>query len=236
LNKKLNALLASILRRTRGINRLVVVLLIAAGLGLRTYVGADQSQLADYDDARRVFWSTVYADGGETLYCGYKFQPGDTRKLNIEHIVPMAWATRTLKCGTRKQCRRNSPEFNRLEGDLHNLYPSLRKINDERGSLRFGIISGEKRKYGACDFEVDFRTRIVEPRPEVRGDIARAMFYMHQRYGIEIFSKLGRQLLQWHEQFPPTDEDKRRNDVIESVQGTRNGFIDDPNRASSLGF
>ena len=204
--------------------------------GLRTYLGAGQSQIADYDAARRVFWSILYADGGETLYCGYKFQTGYTKELNIEHIVPMSWATQTLKCGTRKQCRRNSPEFNRLEGDLHNLYPSLRKINDQRGSLRYGMISGEKRKFGACDFELDIRTRIVEPRPEVRGDIARAMFYMHERYAIEIFSKLGRQLLQWHEQFPPDDADKRRNDVIESLQGTRNRFIDDPKSARSLEF
>lgn len=203
---------------------------------MRTIVGAGQSSIEDYQAARNVFWSVVYANGGETLYCGHSFEPGYAKELNIEHIVPMSWATQTLKCGTRKQCRRNSAEFNRLEADLHNLYPSLRKINDQRGSFRFGMISGEIRKFGACDFEVDFRARIVEPRPQVRGDIARAMFYMHDRYGIPIFSKLGTQLLQWHKQFPPTDEARHRNDVIEDLQGTRNPFIDDPNKANDLNF
>ncbi len=224
------------LRKTSGLTRLIVMLFVVAGLGLRTIVGAGQSNIEDYQAARSVFWSVVYADGGETLYCGQSFEPGYAKELNIEHVVPMSWATRTLKCGTRKQCRRNSPKFNRLEADLHNLYPSLRKINDERGSFRFGMISGEKRRYGACDFEVDFRTRIVEPRPQVRGDIARAMFYMHDRYGIQIFNKLGKQLLQWHKQFPPTDEARHRNDVIEGLQGTRNPYIDKPNKADGLDF
>jgi len=82
--------------------------------------------------------------------------------------------------------------------------------------LFIGMISGEQRSYGACDFEVDFRKRTVEPRPMVRGQIARAMFYMKD--SIEIFAKLGKQLLQWHMQYLPTEEKKRRNAEIDELQ------------------
>lgn len=236
MKKIIRALLSNALRRTRGWTRIALIGLTLLCFGLASLAPAKQSNIEDYATARRVFWSVLYADGGETLYCGYKFKSGKQRALNIEHVVPMSWATRTLKCGTRSQCRRTSSDFNRLEADLHNLYPSLRKINDERGSFKFAMIPGEKRSYGACDFEVDFRKRTVEPRPAVRGRIARTMFYMKDTYDIEIFAQLGKRLLQWHRQYPPTDEEKRRNAVIDELQGTRNKYIDSPDIASKLRF
>jgi len=92
------------------------------------------------------------------------------------------------------------------------------------------MIAGEKRNYGACDFEVDFPKRTVEPRPMARGQIARAMFYMKDTYNIEIYAKLVKQLLQWHMRYPPTEEERRRNAVIDELQSTRNKYIDHPDK------
>lgn len=199
-------------------------------------VMADQTRIKDYEEARQLFWSVLYRDGGETLYCGYTFTRNGRRGVNIEHVFPMSWATRTLNCGRRKQCRAENSRFNRLEADLHNLFPARRNINDARGSFRFGTISGEKRQFGKCDFEVDKRQRVVEPHPSSRGEIARAMFYMRDEYGLKIFRKLGQTLKRWHLQDPPSPEEKRRNDIIEQLQGTRNDYIDHPERATNLQF
>jgi deoxyribonuclease-1 len=148
----------------------------------------------------------------------------------------MGWVTRELRCGDRNRCRATSPDFNRIESDLHNIYPALPEINSARGSLPYGEVPGEAREFGACDFERDDRPRRVEPRPAVRGEIARAMFYMHRAYGLPIYSRQAEVLLRWHREDPPDAEERRRNDAIEGVQGRRNPFIDDPSLASTLRF
>lgn len=211
------------------IGRAALLLLISA-------CAADQRPLENYEDAREVFWSELYADGGETLYCGVAFPGGGRRGLNIEHVFPMSWVTRSLDCGRRKECRETSPRFNRIEADMHNLYPSRADVNDARGSFRFGEISGERRVFGDCDFELDTRQRAVEPRAASRGEIARAMFYMHHEHGLTIFRRQGEMLQRWHLQDPPSEEERQRNDRIEKIQGNRNPYIDRPELADQLRF
>ena len=116
---------------------------------------------------------------------------------------------------------------------MHNLYPALAKINKVRGSQAFGLVRGEPRRFGSCDFEIDPQKRQVEPRPEVRGNIARAMFYMHATYDLKLFSRQKKRLKQWHRQDPPDGEELRRNQIIEQIQGQRNLFIDHPEQVEA---
>ena len=197
---------------------------------------ADQKRIPDYEQARALFWGELYTRGGKTLYCGQPFSPRYTEGLNIEHIFPMSWVTNELNCGKRKQCRAKSERFNRIEADLHNLYPSRQDINDARSSFRFGMLSGEKRIFADCDFEVDEQRRVVEPRPASRGEIARAMFYMKEEYGLTIFRKSGELLKKWHFQDLPSKHEKWRNERIEKIQGTRNYFVDDPKLVELIEF
>ena len=83
---------------------------------------------------------------------------------------------------------------------MRNLVPAVGELNGDRSNYRFGMIPGEPRAYGACDFEVDFKARVVEPRPEVRGDIARIYFYMAERYGLRISSRQKRLFEAWDKQ------------------------------------
>jgi deoxyribonuclease-1 len=211
----------------------LILALLALSLSVYTDMPqavAQQSAIPDYETARSVFWRQLYADGGETLYCGVPFGQERQRGLNVEHVFPMSWVTKELDCGTRRECRRYSKQFNHIEADLHNLFPSRTDVNDDRGSFPFGMVKGEARRYGQCDFEVHFKQRKVEPRPAVRGDIARAMFYMADSYGFKIFKRQGQMLARWHQEDPPDAADRRRNDTIERLQGNRNLFIDQPNR------
>jgi deoxyribonuclease-1 len=194
--------------------------------------------IKDYKTARHLLWGKVYGDGGTTLYCGEPFGERHGKGINVEHVFPMSWATSSVDCGTRNTCRRNSKTFNHIEADLHNLFPSRTDVNKDRSSYRFGEIKGETRHYGKhCDFEVSQSSRIAEPAVEVRGDVARAMFYMADRYreqGLVIFRKQAELLLRWHQDDPPSATDKRRNDLIEKIQGNRNIFVDDPNQLDIL--
>ncbi len=195
-----------------------------------------QTKIKNYFDALDVFWSELYGDGGETIYCGVSFGSNKGKSINVEHVMPMAWAMNELGCDDRKQCRKISQRFNQIEADLHNLYPSLSDINEERGSHSFGMVRGEKRNFGKCDFEIDYQKRLVEPREVSRGEIARAMFYMSETYGLKIFKRLGIALKKWHREDPPSAQERRRNDMIEKLQGTRNRFVDDPTAAKELWF
>ncbi|MCG6868604.1 MAG: endonuclease [Gammaproteobacteria bacterium] len=53
---------------------------------------------------------------------------------------------------------------------------------------------------------------------------------------IDLHTRLGKPLKRWHRQDPPGAQEKHRNDVIEELQGTRNGFIDQPEAAYRLRF
>lgn len=195
-----------------------------------------QVKIRDYEQARRLFWKHLYPEGGSTLYCGQSFGAGYNSGINIEHVFPMGWVTNALKCGRRKQCRKSSDMFNRIEADLHNLYPARTEVNDARGAKRFGEIAGERRWRGGCDFEVDDNQRAVEPRPAVRGEIARAMFYMQDTYDLVIFRRQGRLLKQWHRQDPVSAHERQRNDAIDTIQGTRNKYIDNPELVDAIEF
>lgn len=199
-----------------------------------------QSLLAveDYAQARKLFWQELYPQSAESLYCGETVNSARRDGYNIEHVFPMSWVGNALACGTRQQCRAASRKFNLIEADLHNLYPARTDVNHARGSLRFDYVSGEQRKFGQqCDFETNTRQRAAEPRPAVRGEIARIMFYMAWRYqadGLEIFARSGKILQKWHNEDPPDAHERRRNDQIARIQGVRNPFIDEPSRLNDL--
>jgi len=193
-----------------------------------------QTQIASYQKALRYFWRELYSTGGKTLYSEQQFGPTKPEWINIEHVFPMGWVVKALKCRDRKDCRYNSKAFNFIESDLHNLFPSRRDLNMLRASNRFGVIKGEIRAIGSYDFEIDKKRRIIEPAAASQGEIARAMFHMSQAYQLKIFSKQAQTLAYWNKLDQPSKEEKRRNDIIEEIQGTRNHFIDYPNEIENI--
>ncbi len=195
---------------------------------------ADQTQIPNNREARELHWTELYSNGGWTLYCGERFE--NRSGLSVEHIYPASWMAEHLGCGSRKQCRRSSERFNYMEADLHNLYPSLVSINQARSNYQFGIIEGEAREFGDCDFERNNSARIAEPRPIARGNVARAIFYMHTEYGLPIPGDMVELLKRWNREDPPSCHELRRNNKIEELQGTRNPYIDHPGRVDELGL
>ena len=145
----------------------------------------------------------------------------------------MSWATYSLRCGKRWQCRERSAGFNRIEADLHNLYPARTDVNEARNNYRFAIINGEARPFRGCDFEYDERQRLAEPAPAARGRVARAMLYMHDEYDLYLKHKLKRLLVDWDRKYPPDAHERWRNDRIEQLQGNRNPYIDRHNTAGN---
>jgi endonuclease I len=139
--------------------------------------------------------------------------------------------------------------------DVHNLKPSDESVNSDRGNKDFDYSDRDLYDYSpASGYPKPYKTgsRIddnsFEPRDEVKGDIARIIFYMDVRYDggngepdlymddltsatpSSIAPRHGKKstLLKWHQLDPPDDFERRRNDVIYSYQKNRNPFIDHP--------
>ncbi|NIQ17145.1 MAG: nuclease, partial [Candidatus Dadabacteria bacterium] len=81
----------------------------------------------------------------------------------------------------------------------------------------YGEIEGEDWRYDGCDFER--KNGIAEPRPLARGNIARAIFYMHREYGIPIEKDILVTLKEWNRKDPPSAHELKRNNKIEKIQG-----------------
>ncbi len=176
----------------------------------------------------------------QTDSCGLESRTGSERSYLVEweHIVPAHSFGKNRACWTsescesnghklkgRKCCQATDPVFREIEADLHNLVPAPGEINNDRGNFHFGLIPDEPRTYGACDFEVDFKAQIAEPRESIRGDIARIYLYMEKQWGIEIPAEIKKLYLLWNENDPPDTFEIRRNEWIVRIQGRKNPFI-----------
>jgi endonuclease I len=129
-------------------------------------------------------------------------------------------------------------------GDLHNLKPADGSVNVARSNKDFDNCQATGTQHDeatGCYYTAD----AWEPRDEVKGDIARIIFYMATRYegengevDLEVNDQVNNSpnpfhgrlsaLLQWNEQDPPDVFERNRNDVIYSYQQNRNPFIDNP--------
>lgn len=171
--------------------------------------------------------------------CGYMPRKNQKRGKYIEweHVVP-AWAFgNTRKCWReeictdkygnkykgRKCCTKIDKVFKAIEADMYNLYPAVGELNADRKNYKYGIIPGEERKYGACDFEV--ADKLVEPKEDIRGDIARTYFYMEKTYNVPISDKQRKLFEVWDKQDKIDEWEIIRAKRIEKIQGNRNTFV-----------
>lgn len=136
--------------------------------------------------------------------------------------------------------------------DLFNLRPAISSVNSLRGNLYYDISSGTINVPSLAP-QCSYDNNSWQPRDSEKGDIARAMFYMHTRYDgsdagtidLELantpsspasggrFAKLSTLLL-WHEQDPVTDEERRVHQRIVNYQANRNPFVDRPDFAALM--
>lgn len=135
------------------------------------------------------------------------------------------------------------PMFN----DVHNLKPADGSVNISRSNKDFDNGGVQHSEATGCYFT----DSTWEARDEVKGDIARIIFYMDTRYegnngekNLTVVDYVntyplpehGRlsTLLEWNEMDPPDEFERNRNNVIFSWQKNRNPFIDNPEYANLI--
>ncbi|PIQ97096.1 MAG: hypothetical protein COV67_06060 [Nitrospinae bacterium CG11_big_fil_rev_8_21_14_0_20_56_8] len=128
-------------------------------------------------------------------------------------------------------CQTVSPKFKSMEADMHNLFPGIETAGASAPAADPAQRFGGMAEYGFCNKE---GAPPEMPRKEIRGDLARAHFYMSVQYGIPIPQKEEDELRLWHVTDPPDAWEEERNTQIELVQGNRNPFIDHPELAERV--
>jgi len=112
-----------------------------------------------------------------------------------------------------------------MQADMYNLYPAIGEVNGRRSNYSMAIIEGEKREFGKCDIEISGRK--IEPREEIRGEIARTYLYMDSAYPDRgIISKKNRKLFNaWNKSDPVDEWECERAKRIEKIQGNMNEVV-----------
>ncbi|MGC4119450.1 MAG: endonuclease [Myxococcales bacterium] len=178
-----------------------------------------------YNDARRAIRDTVDNHGGqlECLYTGTTVEAATafSNGMNIEHTWPQSEMGESQPTG---------------EADLHHLFPTEGDFNLRRSSWPFADTDCDA--LGTCLYSkggsnIDYAPgsttdRIVEVRPERRGDVARAHFYFSVRYALPIDAAEEAVLRCWNWTDPPDAEERARNGRVEAIQTKRNPFVDRP--------
>ncbi|GGK02262.1 hypothetical protein GCM10009304_30060 [Pseudomonas matsuisoli] len=108
---------------------------------------------------------------------------------------------------------------------MFNLYPSVGEVNGDRSNFNYGAVLGAASQYGQCRTKVDFSERAAEPRDEVKGLVARATFYMFDRYNLNMSRQQQQLLMAWNKQYPATAWERQRDDRIAAVMGHHNKFV-----------
>lgn len=175
--------------------------------------------------------------------CGYtpRKQAKRGSRIEWEHVIPAenfgrqfsCWREGNPKCITKKGkaykgrrcCNKVNQKYKIMQADLHNLQPAVGELNGDRSNYRYGLIPSVADQYGACNFKVDFKAKRAEPKPDIRGNIARTYFYFQKVYGMKISKQEIKMLKAWDKQDPVDVWEIERNKRIEKVQGNANSFI-----------
>ena len=160
-------------------------------------------------------------DNGESVPTGYSSSINGYY-WNREHVWPQS------RLGANVSYTNDFPS---KATDMHNLKPADPGENSSRSNDYFDYFS---------------TSDTYEPNDNVKGDIARILFYMATKYfdltlNDDVNSPSGDKtmgilsvLLEWNELDPVDDFERNRNDVIYSYQGNRNPFIDYPEFATLI--
>ena len=153
--------------------------------------------------------------------------------------------------------------------DLHHIRPAETTLNSTRGNHKYGVATNGSPAYYkdsssknvALGGYVNTSTDTFEPLDNVKGDVARIVFYVYTHYNT--YSNVGgttngnksstfgtlrftnivaksseseaiKMLLEWNDLDPVDQIERDRNEAVYSIQGNRNPFIDNEDYADAI--
>lgn len=169
----------------------------------------------------------------------YSYNKGDfsATAYNKEHVLPKSWMPGSL----------DEDDF--PGSDYHNLFNVKASVNSKRSNHLVGNVVNESWSDMTSSYGTNaLGDNVFEPKDNIKGNVARAMFYVLTTYdgfgGSWAFNHIDSPgdeqdvslLLQWHDQDPPDNFEIARNEYIYNVQGNRNPFVDNPDWVDCIDF
>ncbi len=191
------------------------------------------------NSARTVMFSAVDLDDQGKVECIYT---GTTIDEPRESGIAILQGFNTEHSWPQSQFDQQEP----IRGDLHHLFPSQSGANTARSNYDFGMVASTSPTNPLSLVGVNSTgATVYQVRPERRGDVARAHFYLAARYRYDTAVLNGFDddvnvdngsvnsfeeavLRQWHLDDPVDDLERQRNNRIEGFQLNRNPFVDWP--------
>ena len=226
----------------------------SAGQPLLDYVilNYKSSSTLGYNNARDVMYSIIDLEDDNSLkgiYTNYTITINPSQdprpqtnalNMNCEHSWPQS-----MGAGSEPQ-----------KSDLHHLYPCRGNVNSSRGNKPFADINdNETDKWWRSDYyetsipnqyinefsEVDNDNGKFEPREDVKGNIARSIFYFYTIYNNvadqSFFDIQKETLYTWHKEDPANEKELERTYAIASYQNNiPNPFIIDSTLIKRIWF
>lgn len=137
------------------------------------------------------------------------------------------------------------------KSDMHHIFAADQNVNSSRGNKYFDDCVEDCRSHAEAP-DAHYDSSSWESPDGVKGDVARALFYMDVRYsgdgnepdlvlrdeapmsGCDCMGSLSA-LLEWHQRDPVDDRERTRNDLIfADIQGNRNPFVDHPEWVATI--
>jgi len=190
----------------------------------------DVLKVSDKDTTTTINVCLIYA--GVSVNGPQEYNNG--QGWNREHVWPQSLGSFNTSVG--------------VGTDVHNLKPADGGLNSLRSNHEYDDLgstgSGVNYNGGATGNRINGSAGLFEPRDKVKGDLARIILYMDLRYegagtepdlvarealtsGGTTFAVLST-LIAWHWADPVDSFELNRNNVIHTMQGNRNPFIDHP--------
>ena len=197
------------------------------------------SSVLSYNNARDVLYDEVDKINGEVkaVYTNYAVAlPSGVdpsthlyeNGIDCEHVWPQSMGAS------------QSP----MKSDMHHLRPCKTNVNSSRGNSPFGEVNASQVNHWYwlnydltnppsqnIDEYSESASGLFEPREDMKGDIARSMFYFYTMYSDvadnNFFNTQKEQLYEWHQIDPITSQEIVRTNKISEYQDYPNPFIID---------
>ena len=196
------------------------------------------SNVLSYNNARDVLYAEVDKINGEVkaVYTNYAVQlPTDVdpsthlyeNGIDCEHVWPQS-----LYEGTTP-----------MKSDMHHLRPCKTNVNSSRGHNPFGEVNTNQNHWYWLEYDLtnpptqnideysESASNLFEPREDMKGDIARTIFYFYTMYSDvadDDFFEIQKDILyDWHQIDSITSEEIIRTNKISEYQDYPNPFIID---------
>ena len=197
------------------------------------------SSVLSYNNARDVLYGEVDKENGQVkaVYTNYAVQlPNGVdpsthlyeNGIDCEHVWPQSMGSS------------QSP----MKSDMHHLRPCKTNVNSSRGNSPFGEVNNSQVNHWYwleydltsppsqnIDEYSESASGLFEPREDMKGDIARSIFYFYTMYSDvandDFFNVQKEQLYEWHQIDPITSQEIVRTNKISEYQDYPNPFIID---------